>query len=249
MFNISVQKGHGCFFNLQPMSIKRDWMDETSEGHAYRCFPVTQANVIGWNLSCIEDIEFVWDGINDQTQDHIKIISGPPGAYAGRGQSSISFNTDLVFRTEENVSLFAINPVNYFSDNFETISSLMTTSFYDNPIPLAIKAKKANEKVVIKAGTPIATIIPISLSNLNNTVIKIVDHKDENNKRRDANISYGDAAQVINSSGQWTDWYRDAVNEKGETLGKHEVKVLKLGVEDTRLNKGLTFNNRNDGII
>jgi hypothetical protein len=91
--------------------------------------------------------------------------------------------------------------------------------------------------VVIKAGTPLATIIPISLTSLNNTLIEIVDYKDEDNKRVDANISYGDASQVINSAGKWTDWYRDAVNEKAETLGEHEVRVLKLSVVDNTKNK------------
>jgi hypothetical protein len=45
-------------------------------------------------------------------------------------------------------------------------------------------------------------------------------------------MSYGSAAQEINSSGKWTDWYRDAVNEKKESQGSHEVKTLKLGVID-----------------
>ena len=58
MLNISVEKMQGSNFEISPMSIKRDWMDLTSENHAYRCFPVTQANVIGWNLTCTEDIEF-----------------------------------------------------------------------------------------------------------------------------------------------------------------------------------------------
>lgn len=249
MFDILVEQTQDSKFNITPMSIKRDWMDITSEGHAYRCFPVTQANVIGWSLSCEEDIEFIWDGTNDQTPDHIEVVSGPPGSYGGRGQSSISFHTGLIFRTEESVSLLIINPVNYFSNDFETMSSLMTTSFYYNPLPLAIKAKKANEKVVIKAGTPLATIFPISLSNLNNSVIKIVDHKDQDGKRMQANNSYGAAAQVINSSGQWTDWYRDAVNENGEVLGKHEVKVLKLIVEDTRVIGGSSVNNMNGDIM
>ncbi len=213
------------------MSIKRDWMDQTSENHAYRCFPVTQANVVGYSLSCKEDIEFIWDGINDQSGDRVKIFN-PERAYSGRGQSSISLDTGLIFRTEQDVSIFAINPVNYFSDEFETMSSVISTSFYDNPFPLALKAKVANKNVVIKAGTPVATIIPISLTNLNNTIIKIVDYKDEDRKRVEANISYGEAAQVINSTGQWTDWYRNAVNEKQESLGSHEVKTLKLGVED-----------------
>lgn len=232
MINITVEKTHGSFFDIKPMPIKRDWMDNTSEGHAYRCFPVTQSNVVGWSLSSTKDIEFVWDGINDQSQDHIDIISAPEGSYAGRGQSSISFNTGLIFRTDQNISMFTINPVNYFSDDFETMSSLITTSFYDNPLPLAIKAKSSNKKITIKAGTPLATIIPISLSDLNNSNIEIVAYSDIDRKREKANISYGEAAQVINSSGEWTDWYRNATNEKGESLGSHEVKTLKLSVTD-----------------
>jgi len=112
------------------------------------------------------------------------------------------------------------------------MSYVVSTSFYDNPFPLALKARAANKRITIKAGTPVATIIPISLTQLNNTVIKIVDYKDEDRKRVEANISYGEAAQVLNSTGEWTDWYRNAVNEKQESLGSHEVKALKLSVED-----------------
>jgi hypothetical protein len=237
MFNISAEKMNGALFDIAPMSIKRDWMDDTSEGHAYRCFPVTQSNVVGWNLFCNQDIEFLWDGVNDQTPDHIEIISAPEGSYAGRGQSSISFNTGLIFRTDKDVSLFTINPVNYFSNDFETMSNLISTSFYDNPLPLAIKAKHKNQKVMIKSGTPLATIIPISLSDLNNTSIEINEYRDENRERINANIAYGEAAQVVNSSGQWTDWYRDAVNEKGDPMGSHEIKVLRLSVTDNVTNK------------
>ncbi len=238
MYSITVEKTYNSLFDISQMSIKRDWMDLTSEGHAYRCFPVTQANVIGYSLSCKEDIEFLWDGITDQTGDHVEIFN-PKSAYSGRGQSSISMDTGLIFRTDIDVSILAINPVNYFSDEFETMSSLITTSFYNNPLPLALRAKIANKKVVIKAGTPVATIIPISLTNLNNTVISIVDYQDIDNKRMKANMSYGEAAQAINSSGEWTDWYRNAVNEKQESLGSHEVKTLRLKVVD----------NTNGGII
>ncbi len=232
MYNISVEKQTASLFNINPMSLKRDWMDLTSENHAYRCFPVSQANVIGWDLTCTEDIEFEWDGINDSTDQHVTIVS-PKGAYAGRGQSSISLNTGLVFKTDSDVSIWTINPVNYFNDEFETMSSLMSTSFYDNQLPLAIKAKIPNKRVVIKSGTPVATIIPISLSKLNGTNIEIVKYQYEDRKRLEKSESYGKAAQEVNKAGQWTDWYRNAVNEKGESLGSHEVKTLKLGVVDT----------------
>jgi hypothetical protein len=232
MFNISVERMDYSRMRIEPMSIKRDWMDATSEKHAYRCFPVTQANMIGWNISCLDNIDFIWNGINDQTGNNVELLSAQDTCYTGRGQSSISFNTGLIFKTENNVSLFCINPVNYFNDDFETMSSLISTSFFDNPLPLAIKARSANKNVSIKAGTPLATIIPISLINLNNSFIKINKFQDEDGKRKKAEMSYGQEAQKINQSGGWTDWYRDAINEKGESLGSHEVKTLKLIVED-----------------
>jgi len=232
MLNIVVEKTIDSQINISPMSIKRDWMDQTSEKHAYRCFPVTQANMIGWSLSCSKDIRFIWNGINDQTGNNITILEGEDLCYTGRGQSTLSFNTGVVFKTEENISLFAINPVNYFNDDFETMSSLMSTSFYHNPIPLAIKARTANKEILIKAGTPLATVIPISLTALDNTFIQMEKYEDIGREREKADKSYGDAAQEINKAGEWTDWYRNAVNEKGESLGSHEVKTLKLGVRD-----------------
>jgi hypothetical protein len=232
MIEIFVEKTNGSIFEISQMSIKRNWMDDTSDKHAYRCFPVTQANVVGWSLSCKEDIVFTWDGINDQTPDHIKITS-PIGAYAGRGQSSISLNTGLIFKTAEDISLWTINPVNYFNNDFETMSNFISTSFFDYPLPLAIKAKNSNAETRIIAGTPIATIIPISLTALNNSSINITTYSDPENTRLQANASYGNAAQKLNRVGEFTDWYRDAVNEKNESIGSHEAKVLRLYVNDT----------------
>ena len=234
MLNISVEKRVNSNSVISPMSIKRDWMDSTPEKHAYRCFPVTQANMIGWNLSWNKDIKFIWNGINDTSQDNVKILSEDNLLYTGRGQSSVSFTTGLTFKTDNNISLFVINPVNYFNLDFEVMSSLISTSWFDNDFPLAIKAKTPNKEILIKAGDPIATIIPISLTELDNTSIRIYDYEDPEHIRQNKHKSYGIAAQEVNQSGNWTDWYRDAINEKGESLGSHETKVLRLSVEDNR---------------
>lgn len=230
MLNISVEKIWSAPIDIKPMSIKRDWMDNTPDKHAYRCFPVTQANMIGWSLSCNQDISFIWNGINDITSDNVNIIDGKDITYTGRGQSSVSFNTGLVFRTDENISMLTINPVNYFNLDFEVISSLISTSWFDKDFPLAIKAKIPNKKIIIKSGEPIATIIPISLTSLDNTDIKIYPYFDKDKSREKANKSYGEAAQKLNTVGKWTDWYRNATNEYGETIGSHETKTLRLGV-------------------
>lgn len=238
MINLSAEKMPGSPIIVSPMSIKRDWMDITPQGHAYRCFPVTQANMVGWSLSCEDDIRFIWNGINDTSSENVKILDEKPYMYTGRGQSTISFSTGLVFKSDENISLLTISPVNFFNEDFETMSSLISTSFLDTGFPLAIKARNPNKEITIKAGTPLATIVPISLTAMDNTAIEIIDYSDVDRKREMANRSYGEAAQVVNQSGQWTDWYREAVNEKGESIGSHETKVLRLSVIDNTTNKG-----------
>ena len=237
MINISVEQTVNSCIAITPMSIKRDWMDVTPEKHAYRCFPVTQANMVGWSLSSTKDVRFIWNGINDTSSENVKVLEGEEFTYTGRGQSTVSFMTGLIFRTDENISMLTINPVNYFNEDFETMSSLISTSFFDNDYPLAIKARVPNKEIVIKAGQPLATIIPVSLTALDNTTIEIYDYADPGNARQMKHKSYGDAAQEINKTGGWTDWYRDAVNEKGESIGKHEAKVLRLGVKDNTQNR------------
>jgi hypothetical protein len=218
-------------FILDPISVKRDWMDETPDGHAYRCFPVTMANTIGWTLSCPVDVSFIWDGKIDTTPDRVKILSGEQYCYTGRGQGSVSFNTGLILKSEKNISVLSITPQNYFYEDFEVMSSLISTSFFNVDFPLAIKVKIPNKEITIKAGTPIATIIPISLTSLKDESIEI-NNFISTDEYRDKLKKYGDAAQVINQSGNWTDWYRDAIDETGNSIGEHEVKSLKLKVID-----------------
>jgi hypothetical protein len=45
---------------------------------------------------------------------------------------------------------------------------------------------------------------------------------------------YGNASFEISKSGNWTNFYRDAVNHNGEPMGNHELKSLKLKVNDKR---------------
>ena len=54
-----IEPGH---VRVEPARLKRDWMDETPDGHAYRCLPLTRANSHGWELLCPLGFEAVWNG-------------------------------------------------------------------------------------------------------------------------------------------------------------------------------------------
>ena len=220
-------------FNIEPLSVKRDWMDATPEKHAYHCFPVTVANTIGWALSCPVDISFIWNGIIDTSDKTVEILEGHDWCYTGRGQGSVSFKTGLIFRSDKETSVLAMNPPNYFHKTFEVINSLISTSFYPNELPLAIQARVPNEKITIKAGTPIAVILPLSLTRLKDQFIEIDDFV-MTQEYVNARKSYGEASFAKTSLGEWTDWYRDAVDENGNSVGEHEVKNLRLSVKEKK---------------
>lgn len=219
--------------SIKQTRVKRNWMDNTYDAHAYHCFPMSLANSIGYEISVPEDIVFIWDGIDDSSQEHIKIIKGHKWCYTGRANATLSFNSGIVFKTENNISMLHMPVPNYFNDSYQAFTTIMSTSFYDSFFPIAIKIIKPHTEITIKAGEPIVTLVPISLTNMSNIKLELNDfelsksyyeYHNERNKVSDKIIK----------SGTWTDWYRDAVDYQGNSIGFHEVKSLKLKIIDKR---------------
>jgi hypothetical protein len=216
--------------NLSPLSVKREWMDNTQNAHAYHCFPVSLTNQMGWGISFPEDITFIWDGISDANPGHVKVLSGHKYASPGRANATISFNTGIMFRTNEDTTLFQMPVPNYPRDGVSPFSILMTTSFYSKELPVAWQITRPNVEITIKANTPVIAIVPLNLSEINNSEILFDDIS--NAKMPDAdNSDYSAIGAEINNQGKWTDWYRNATNHLGQKLGYHQVKKFDLDVK------------------
>lgn len=228
---IDVYKVGQYSANIKQTSMKRDWMDSTWEKHSYHCFPIILANTVGYEISFPEEISFVWDGISDSSPDHVKILSGSKYAYSGRANSTISFYTNLIFKTSPNITMMHMPVPNLFVDGVQAFTTLVSTSFYKDPFPVALKITRANEVITIPANQPIVTILPIPLKQVCSAEMNIYSggHSKE---FADEMQEYGEAAQKINSIGQWTDWYRNATNHKEESIGSHELKSIKLTIND-----------------
>ena len=158
--------------NLTQMPVKRDWMEETKSRHAYNCFPVTLTNSLGWSLSFPEDISFIWNGISDASPYHVKVLSGEKYVFTTRANATISFNTNINFHTEKDLSLLVMPPSNYFSNGATCFTTLISSSFFSGELPVAWKITEPNKIITIKANDPICTIIPISLTNIQDSEIK-----------------------------------------------------------------------------
>jgi hypothetical protein len=226
---INVYQNNGNAAVLDQIGMKRDWMDITFDRHAYHCFPISLANRLGWGISFNEDIRFIWDGVNDSTADHIKVLSGNSYVHTYRGNRTVSFSTGLTFKSDENVTLLTMPVPNQFIDGAQCMTTLTSTSVLPGELPVAWMVTKANEEIVIPAGTPIAAIIPISLIDIQSFEMVIRPSSEIYNESYNRYMSArGDAAQEMNSRGEWTHFYRDAKDHLGATVGKHEAKKIIL---------------------
>ena len=235
MINFEVYKDNGPTANIEPLSAKRDWMEATFDKHAYRCLPVTLTNQLGWAISFPEDITFMWDGQISTSGEHVKILAGEKYVQTGRGQATVSFETGLVFRTPENYSLLTYNIPNMFIEGVAPYTTIISSSFFEGPLPVAWKITKAFVPITIKANQPIAAVFPISLTEIQGSTLTVKNIKDLVRVKREIPLDLDEAvksAADAAANGGWTDYYRNAIDYMGNKLGKHEVKSLKLLVKD-----------------
>ena len=235
MIDFEVYKDNGPVANIEPLSAKRDWMEATFDKHAYRCLPVTLTNQLGWAISFPEDITFMWDGQISTSGEHVKVLAGEKYIQTGRGQATVSFETGLVFRTSENYSLLTYNVPNMFMEGVSPYTTIISSSFFEGPLPVAWKITKAFVPITIKANQPVAAVFPISLADIQGSTLTIKNIKDLIRVNRDIPLDLDEAvksAADAAANGGWTDYYRNAIDYMGNKLGRHEAKSLKLLVKD-----------------
>lgn len=224
---IIVERQSDACAHIEQLSPHRGWMDQTSSKHAYQCFPLSITNSLGWSISFPEDLVFSWDGVWDSSSDHVKIISGERYLHAGRGHATISFNTGLKFKTDEDTTILTMPVPNQFNPYAQCFTTLISTSFFRSALPIAWTITQPNIEIVIPAGKPIATIIPISLNDIQDYEVEVIDHQISTLEQEELN-KYSEKLNEVIMSGKWSRFYKNATDSDGKTIGKHETKTINL---------------------
>lgn len=214
--------------NLEQISARRTWMDETPEKHAYMCFPLNLTNKLGWGVSFPRDIRVVWDGITDTTPDHITVLEGSEFVSTTRGNATLSFNSCLKFTTDEETSILAMPVPNLFTRGAQCYTTLISTSFYLHELPLSWRLTEPDQEIFIPAGTPVAALLPISLTSLEQDYELQIQEEHPDQSYWAEVRKYGEFADAGNAVADWSKMYREALDYNGNTVGKHETKSIKL---------------------
>jgi hypothetical protein len=225
---------------IEQLPLHRDWMDNTYDRHAYQCFPISLSNRLGWGISYDEDIRFIWDGISDSdpSADHVKVLSNNEFVHTGRANATISFDSGLTFecKEEDDLSLITIPVPNQFIRGAQCMTTIVSPSALQGDHPIAWMVTEPNIEIVIPAGTPIASIFPISLTSVQNYQLNLSSGRPsyQDDVWGTMMKERGDVSQQLNNSGKWTNFYRNAVDHRGNPSGKHESKkiIMKVNYEN-----------------
>lgn len=214
---------------IKQSRIKRDWMDNTYNKHAYQCLPMTVANVSGWELILQQDVVVQWDGTNN-----------PPKVLEGEFLNSralvipsiigiMSFATGWAFGTEEGYSTFISGSPNYFVDGAVPLSATIPSFWWPDEFNMNWKITKINEPVVFEKGMPFMYFTIVQNNLLESVKFKVENLWDKPDLM-DKRMSYGEAKMKKNQEEPWT-WMKGiktGLNEKGERIGPSSSGFFKL---------------------
>jgi hypothetical protein len=208
---------------IRPLSIKRDWM----HSYTYNCHPIAMANTLGYGVYFDHDISFIWDG---SREDGAVGIIGKENVWVGRGEGTVSFITNLIFKTDENTSLITMPVPNEYIEGAQVLSTILSTSVFTGTFSIVWKLDTPNKEYFIPAGTNIACILPVSLGTIQDSTITLQNKTWPFEKVQDSK-EYMEYLKGLNAEGIRPRMYKKAINHKGETIGKHEVDSIQLHVK------------------
>lgn len=212
---------------IAPLKTKRDWLEDNG---AYSCLPFSLPNKLGFGIYFEEDIEFILHSKNKE----VEVFKGKKIFDVDRKQGTISFSTNLNFHTEDGIDLITMGVPNQFFSGAQCITSIINSSMFTGGLSIVWKITDFDKIIKIPSGTFIASVLPINLSELNNSVLNVYSNvKDyKRNNWVHGTDEYHDAMFdfIENNEGKPTNWYRDAVNHQGEIIGKHSVTSLNFKV-------------------
>lgn len=208
---------------IRRLNGKRDWMHSIT----YNCYPLSFANTMGYGVYFEEDVSFIWDGHRDHPAEG---ILGKEHIWSGRGEGTVSFSTNLIFKTEENLSMLTLPvPNNFVTQDATCITTLLATSFLTTDFPIVWKIHTPNKEIVIPAGTDIACLLPISVGQLQDSEIIIKDqdwpYERVHNTQEYVTYLKKEIAEKRNPR-----MYKRGVDHKERKIGNHEVDNLRLNV-------------------
>ena len=229
MTKLTLTKTYQTPPEIRQSRIKREWMDNTYNKHAYQCLPMTYANVYGWELILPQDVVAIWEGGNTTP----KILEGQD--YGGRQLAyggiigMVSFSTGWIFGTEPGYETMIGGSPNYVVDGARALSAIIPSSWWPDEFQMNWMITKVNEPVTFAKGTPFMFFTVFDSSVLENVSIEVKNLWDDQ-ELMNSRQKYGEMKMANNRDNPWT-WtkgIRTGLDADGNRIGPTFTGLPKL---------------------
>jgi hypothetical protein len=227
---LTLTKTHQNTTTIKQSRVKRDWMDNTHNKHAYQCMPMTLANVYGWEVQIEEDVVVQWD--NEQSAPRIL-----QGEYTSTGRRQavssitgmISLNVGWAINTDEGYSTWFTGSPNYFHDGAIPLTATLPTSWWPDETQMNWKLTKIGEPITFKAGDPFCFFTVYDNRVVENVDIK-VKNLWEDKELLQSRMNYSDLKikNMKDKPWEWTKGIKTGIDADGKQIGPSFSGLPKL---------------------
>jgi hypothetical protein len=157
--------------SIVPGVARREWMEATTNRFANRCLPLRIANQAGWVFSLPEPFEVEWSGGNDLDQVSVLASDRIRKIVASHfGHGIVTFQTQLLFRTEPGYNLLVRGPANLPKDGISPLEGIVETDWTAATFTMNWKITRPHHRVGFAAGEPIGMLVPVRRGELESFV-------------------------------------------------------------------------------
>jgi hypothetical protein len=141
---------------LVPAAAERDWMEQGTARHAYRCLPLAVANTYGWQLLLPADVIATWNG-GPGIEDVVVACARPEQAVSNFANGILTFDVGYIFRTPLDFHLMVTGPTNCFKDGVAPMTAVVETDWLPYTFTMNYRFTRPGQ-VHWRAGEPYAQI-------------------------------------------------------------------------------------------
>ena len=162
---------------IRPASVKRDWMEASTERFAYRCLPLAIANAHGWELLSPCGFAARWNGGPRVEDVEIRLDPGTDprrAAVSLFGLGTVTFHIEGIFRTPEGWNLWVGGSPNHAKDGIAALNAVIETDWSPYTFTMNWRFTRAGEWIRFEQDEPIAFFFPVQRNVLTGVAPRVV---------------------------------------------------------------------------
>lgn len=223
------------FPKVEQAKSRRDWMDNTTDKHPYKCIPITRANAHGWTIRLPHDIIVQWDG-GDQP-GNLQILEGhymDNGiglVDTSLGSGVLSFHPGMLVKTPKPYNLYVTGAPNELVKGAVPLTGVVETWWSPYTFTMNWKIRYVNRPVLFPKGLGYVHFFPINsveLEEWSTTVKPVEEH-----------VHYKEyiewSADRAANPQKRHDYYKHGVDPSGCPIADPEFHKLKLSLQEPKL--------------